>query len=105
MSNALPLLRVLLLALAIAGMGCASTCSNTIVHAAQESDGSQSAQVVTTCDPGFPNKNTVAYCRNVPTPDDGQMHYCKMQWGKDGTVSSGALVGPTEWININVFNH
>jgi hypothetical protein len=101
---------LLLLAVAQAGMGCGSTCSNTMVHLWQDSSGRslpnlQPAQLVTTCNAASPSRETLAYCKTVPTPDDGEMHYCKTQWGGGGYNgwSSGALFGPSQWINITSY--
>lgn len=105
--------RLLLLAVATLGVGCGATCSNTMVHLWQDSSGHylpdpQPAQLYTTCDSSSPTRETLAYCKTMPTPDDGQWHYCKTQYGGAGGAggyngwSSGALFGPTQWIDVTV---
>src|SRR5271170_6524181 len=103
--SSLPL-RILLVAVATVGLGCGSTCSNTTVHLWQDSSGRalpdpQPAQLVTTCDGSFPTRETLTYCKTMTTPDDGQTHYCKTQYGGGGGYngwSSGSLFGPSQWI-------
>ncbi len=99
-------LRLLVLAVATAGVGCGSACSNTMVHLWQDSSGRslanpQPAQLVTTCNASFPTRETLAYCKTIPTPDDGEMHFCKTQHGGGGY--NGPPIEPPLWINVTSY--